>query len=57
MTKVQQKVSGTFRSFKGAEVFCTIRGYISTVKKHGLSAFKSIYAGFQNIDILGLNNC
>lgn len=57
MTKVQQKVSGTFRSFKGAESFCIIRGYISTLKKHGLSAFKGICAGFDNIDLPGLNDC
>lgn len=48
MVKVQQKVSGCFRSSGGAKAFCRIRGYISTIKKQGrnvLAALSSIFAG------------
>jgi transposase len=48
MIKVQQKVSGCFRSSGGAKTFCRIRGYISTIKKQGrnvLAALSSIFTG------------
>ena len=35
MMKLRQKISGTFRTAAGADVFCSIRGYISTVRKNG----------------------
>jgi transposase len=48
MVKVQHKVSGCFRTTSGAQMFCRIRGYISTMKKQGvhiLSALKSVFSG------------
>ena len=42
MTKVQQKISGCFRSMKGAEEFCLIRSYIVTARKHGIGATEAI---------------
>lgn len=42
MMKVQQKISGTFRSSHGADMFCRIRGYISTVKKNKISVIDAI---------------
>jgi transposase len=42
MTKVQQKISGCFRSMLGAEEFCLIRSYIVTARKHGMGASEAL---------------
>jgi transposase len=35
MSKLQQKISGCFRTPVGTHLFCRIRGYISTLRKQG----------------------
>ncbi len=47
MTKVHQKISGCFRSLMGAKMFCRIRGYLSTCRKHGLSATDAMRMVFE----------
>jgi transposase len=47
MVKLQQKISGTFRSEEGAANFCRVRGYISTVKKHDIPVLASLVGTFK----------
>lgn len=49
MVKVQQKISGGFRSLPGAHAFFRIRGYLSTLRKQGahlLTALELALAGY-----------
>ena len=48
MTKVQQKISGCFKSLEGAKIFCRVRSYLLTAQKHGITpteALKTLFDG------------
>ncbi len=42
MLKVQQKISGCFRSQEGADAFCAIRSYLSSMRKHSYSVWDAL---------------
>jgi len=48
MCKLQQKISGCFRTDRGADIFCRIRGYISTLCKQGHQIIPALFSLFSN---------
>jgi hypothetical protein len=52
MMKLQQKISGTFRKAMGAQAFCRIRAYISSIKKNGMNVMDAILAVLNGAPLL-----
>ena len=46
MIKLQQKISGCFRTPDGARVFCRVRSYLSTARKQGYALLCSLERAF-----------
>lgn len=46
MAKLQQKISGCWRTLTGAEAFCAVRSYTATARKHGISPLHALHAAF-----------
>jgi len=56
MVKLQQKISGGWRSQTGAHAFLDVRSYLSTARKHGQSAMvvlRDLFTGQPWIPALG----
>lgn len=47
MTKVQQKISGCFRSLQGARVFCRVRSFLLTCQKQQENPFECLTGIFE----------
>jgi transposase len=47
MVKLKQKISGCFRTYKGAEIFCRIRSYISTARKQNINIMQALKAAIE----------
>jgi transposase len=48
MVKLQQKISGCWRTLPGAEAFLVVRSYLATTRKHGvnpLAALRQLFEG------------
>ncbi len=46
--KLKQKISGCFRTFKGAQIYARIEGFISTLTKSNINIFKELTSVFDN---------
>jgi transposase len=47
MQKLKQKIAGCFRTTAGAQDFCTVRSYFSTLRKQGRNIFDALRHAFQ----------
>jgi transposase len=44
---IRQKISGCFKSLEGANIFCRVRSYLLSAKKHGISPTDALQTLFQ----------
>jgi transposase len=44
MMKVKMKISGSFRTLEGAQIFATVRSIVSTARKHGCNILRTLAA-------------
>ena len=44
MMKVKMKISGAFRTFKGAADFAALRSVVATARKHALNILQALTA-------------
>ena len=42
MVKLRQKISGGLRTWPGAHTFCAIRSYLTTTRKHDITALQAL---------------
>jgi transposase len=47
ITKVQQKISGCYRSEEGAKICCRVRSYLSTCRKQNINASQALRFVFE----------
>jgi len=52
MLKLKQKISGCFRSEHGAEAFCRIRGYLSTLRKQTLPMLAALECALRGTPLI-----
>ena len=45
--KLQQKISGCWRTLAGAEAFLALRSYLATARKHGMNPLVVLWQLFQ----------
>ena len=57
MLKVKQKISGCFRTKSGAEEWCRMRSYVSTMKKQGRGVMEAIRSVCRGETILPVLRC
>ena len=47
MVKLQQKISGCWRTLDGARAFLTVRSYVATARKHGVNPLAALHRLFE----------
>ena len=58
MVKLKQKIAGSFRTFRGGEIFCRVRSYISTARKQGWNIWDSLADAIRGSPrLLDMNQC
>lgn len=50
--KIKQKISNSFRSFQGAEIYARIEGFISTARKNKMNIFNQLCCTFEGCNFI-----